>query len=625
MFERSYLENIIRNAPIGIITTDLERRITFMSEPACRACQCADPRAGMRIEELVARARAMQDDLARVLSGKEQRRVFEGRVKGLAGVRVVEFTATLLRDDAYVPIGLLVMCEDVTETRETERKYGALMANSRDAVVIFQSDRILEVNGALARLVGRPLEACRGLAWSEFVHADSLPMLLDFVRRRAAGDDSVPHMFDIRTDVRAGPNEAGDQRIYSVAVSPVFPDRRIYSMVLRDITERRQLEERIADAKKLESLGLLAGGIAHDFNNLLSGVMGYASLLKTKLDPKSAGYRYADHIETASTHAKDLTAQLLAFARGGQYELRRINLNQVVLDSVRMLRLSMPRAVKLTTRLTSRLRWVDADPTQMAQVITNLFTNAVEAMPAGGQITIRTENASFDRDAAARPPHLDPGPYAHLSVSDTGRGIAAKTLAKVFEPFYSTKGVGHGLGLSAVYGIMRNHHGAVTIESEPDQGTTVHVYLPAAPAPRPAKPDGSPGLVKGREMILVVDDEAIIRDLLERILEELGYHVILAPDGERAIEIFRSQAETIDCVLLDMVLPGMDGGEVLGVMRELKPDVRVILCTGYALKGTVDEMLREGVVGVLRKPFQIEELSSALRTALDSPVSAKPH
>jgi two-component system cell cycle sensor histidine kinase/response regulator CckA len=625
VFERSYLENILRNAPIGIITTDLERRITFMSEPACRACQCDDVPAGMRIEEVVARARAMEHELARVASGKDQRRVFEGRVKGPAGVRVVEFIATLLRDDAYVPIGLLVMCEDVTETRETERKYGALMANSRDGFVIFQGDRILEVNEAFARSVGRPLEACRGIAWSDFVHVDSLPMLLSFVRRRAAGDDSVPHMFDIRTDVRVDPEGAAEQRIYSVAVSPVFPDRRIYSMVLRDITERRQLEERIADAKKLESLGLLAGGIAHDFNNLLSGVMGYASLLKTKLDPKSPIYRYADRIETASTHAKDLTAQLLAFARGGQYELRRVNLNQVVLDSVRMLRLSMPRTVKLTTRLTSRLRWAEADPTQMAQVITNLFTNALEAMPAGGQITIRTENASFDRTAAAGPSHLDPGPYAHLTVSDTGRGMPAKAVAKAFEPFYSTKGVGHGLGLSAVYGIVRNHHGAVTIDSEPEHGTTVHIYLPAAPPPRPAKPGAGPGLVKGRETILIVDDEAIIRDLLERILDELGYHVILAPDGERAIEIFRTQAETIDCVLLDMVLPGMDGAEVFGAMRQLKPDASVILCTGYALKGTVDEMLREGVAGVLRKPFQIEELSSALRNALDKPASANAH
>jgi len=625
VFERSYLENIIRNAPIGIITTDLERRITFMSEPACRACQCADPRAGTRIEELVARARAMQNELASVLSGKDQRRVFEGQVKSPAGVRVVEFTATLLRDDAYVPIGLLVMCEDVTEKRETERKYGALMANSRDAVIIFQGDRILEVNEAFARSVGRPLEACRAIAWREFVHADSLPMLLDFVRRRTAGDDSVPDTFDIRTDVRVGPNAADEQRLYNAAVSPVFPDRRIYSMALRDITERRQLEERIADAKKLESLGLLAGGIAHDFNNLLSGVMGYASLLKAKLDPKSAAYRYADSIETSSTHAKNLTAQLLAFARGGQYELRAVNLNQIVLDSVRMLRLSMPRAVKLTTRLSSRLRWVDADPTQVAQVITNLFTNAVEAMPAGGQITIRTENASFDRDTAARPPYLDPGPCAHLTVSDTGRGIAAEGRSKAFEPFYSTKGVGYGLGLSAVYGIVRNHHGAVTIESEPGQGTTVHIYLPATSAPRPAKPGASPGLVKGRETILVVDDEAIIRDLLERVLEELGYRVILAPDGERALKIFRSQAKTIDCVLLDMVLPGMDGAEVFGEMRELKPDVHVILCTGYALKGTVDEMLREGVAGVLRKPFQIEELSGVLRSVLDTPVSAKPH
>jgi two-component system cell cycle sensor histidine kinase/response regulator CckA len=617
MFERSYLENIIRNAPIGIITTDLERRITFMSHLARTVCPCPDPGTGTRIEELVTRPEVMQNNLARVLFGKDQRRTFEAEIGLASGTRVVEFTSSLLRDDAYVPIGLLIMCEDVTETRETERKYGALMANSRDPVIIFQGDQILEANEAFARSVGRTHEACEGIAWSDFVHADALPMLLDFIRRRAAGDDSVPHTFDI-----VGLTATGEERLYSVAISPVFPDRRIDSMILRDITERRQLEERIADAKKLESLALLAGGIAHDFNNLLSGAMGYASLLKTKLDPSSPTYRYADKIEASATQAKELTAQLLAFARGGQYELRPVNLNQIVLEAVRMLRLSMPRTITLSTRLTSQLKWIQADPTQMHQIITNLFTNAVEAMPSGGRITIRTQNASLGRSGLAKDHHLDPGPYVHLTVSDTGRGIPEEALAKVVEPFYSTKGVGHGLGLSAVYGIARNHHGTVTIESEPGQGTTVHIYIPASPAPQPAEPHVPGPVVKGRETILVVDDEAIIRDLLQRLLDELGYRVILACDGEQALDIFRRRADSIDCVLLDMVLPTMDGAEVYAAMRELRPDVRVILCTGYALKDPIDDMLRQGVAGVLRKPFQVEELSGALRSVLDRPLPA---
>ncbi len=617
MFERSYLENIIRNAPIGIITTGLDRRVTFMSDLARETCQCPDSRIGVPIEQLVADPEVMRDNLAKVLSGQRQRLVFEAGVRAASGRRVIEFTATVLRDDAYVPIGLLLMCEDVTEKRETERKYGALMANSRDAVLLFKDERILEVNEAFARMVGRPLEACRGIAWEDFVHADSLPMLLDLKRRRAAGDESVPHTYDI-----LGLDAEGGRRLYNVTVSPVFPDRGIYSMILRDITERKQLEERIAETRKLESLGLLAGGIAHDFNNLLSGVMGYASLLKTKLDPHAAAYRFAERIETSSTHAKELTAQLLAFARGGQYEMRSINLNQTVLEAVRMLRLTMPRTVKLTTRLTSRLRWIEADPTQMHQVITNLFTNAIEAMPSGGRITIRTGNVKLDGDLAAKHAQLDPGPYVHLTLSDTGRGIPREELPKIFEPFYSTKGVGHGLGLSAVYGIVHNHGGAVTVESEVGKGTTVHVYLPASTAARPKAPRKAEGIVRGRETILVVDDEAIIRDLLSRVLEDLGYPVILARDGEEALEIFHTQHQSIDCVLLDMVLPNIDGAEVYAAMRELDPDVRVILCTGYSLKGPIEEMLQKGVAGVLRKPFQIEELSAVLRSVLDRPLSA---
>ena len=617
MFERSYLENIIRNAPIGIITTDLQRRITFMSELARRTCQLPDDPKGRPIDQLAAEPNVMQDKLARVLAGQVQRLLFEAQVNTPAGPRVVEFTSTLLRDDAYVSIGLLVMCEDVTEKRETERKYGTLMANSRDSVVLFKADRLLEVNGAFASMVGRTPEACRDMAWGDFVEAESLPMVVDFVRRRTAGDESVPDTYDLFAH-----DAAGDRRLFSVTVSPVFHDRGVYSMILRDITERKLLEERIAETKKLESLGLLAGGIAHDFNNLLSGVMGYSSLLKTKLDPESAEFRYADRIETSSTHAKELTAQLLAFARGGQYEIQPLNLNHTVLEAVRMLRLSMPKGVKLTTKLTSRLSWIEADPAQMHQILANLFTNAVEAMPSGGRVTIRTENVRLDGDSGAGMLHLDPGPYVHLSLSDTGRGIPEEALPRIFDPFYSTKGVGHGLGLSAVYGIVRNHHGAVTVESQVDAGTTIHVYLPAAAAPLRERHRPIEHVERGRETVLVVDDEAIIRDLLSRILEELGYRAIIVSTGEEAIEVFRARHGEIDCVILDMVLPNMNGDEVFAEMRQIRPDVRVILCTGYSIKPAIEEMVKQGVAGVIRKPFQIEELSASIRSVLDRSPSA---
>ena len=619
MFERSYLENIIRNAPIGIITTDLERRITFMSDLARDACRGVGGKVGVRVEELVEEPEAMQRELAAVLSGQRQRLLFESKAETPAGLRVLEFTATLLRDDAYAPIGLLLMCDDVTDKRETERKYETLMANSRDAVLIFSDEQILEANEAFARMVGRPLDACPGIAWQDFIHPDSLPMLLDFKRRRTAGDESVPDTYDV-----AGLDPEGGGRLYSVTVSPLFPDRGVYSMVLRDTTERRQLQERIAETKKLESLSVLAGGIAHDFNNLLSGVMGYASLLKTKLDPDDAAHRFAEQIETSATQAKKLTAQLLAFARGGQYEVRLLNLNQTVLEAVRILRITMPRTIKLTTRLTSRLNRIQADPNQMHQVITNLFTNAVEAIPSEGRITIRTENVRLDDAPGAKTPRLEPGPYVHLTVSDTGRGIPPEALSKIFEPFYSTKGVGHGLGLSAVYGIVHNHHGAVTVNSRQGRGTTLHVYLPASTAARPGKPPTPEGIVTGRETVLVVDDEAMIRDLLNHVLEDLGYKVILARDGEEGLKIFREQRRAIDCVVLDMVLPNMDGAEVYAAMRDLQPDVRVILCTGYSLKGPIEDMLKEGIAGVLRKPFQVEELSAALRSALDKPSPAPP-
>jgi len=614
MFERSHLENIIRNAPIGIITTDLERRITFMSDLERRTCQCPNVPLGVPIEECVADSDTMRRGLDRVLAGQEPRLVIETSIEAASGTRALELTATLLRDDAYTPIGLLLMCEDVTDKRETEKKYTTLLANSLDAVIIFKHHGVVEVNEAFARMVGRSADACRGLAWQDFVHPDSLPMLLEYQRRRAAGDASVPTTYDI-----AGLDAAGERRLYSITVSPLFADRGVYSMILRDITERRQLEQRIAGTQKLESLGLLAGGIAHDFNNLLCGVMGYASLLKTKLDPDDALYRFADNIEVSSTKAKELTAQLLAFARGGQYEIQPVNLNQSVLEAVRMLRLTMPRELKVTTRLASRISRVEADPTQVRQVITYLFTNAVEAMPTGGHITIRTESFKHNGGPNTGDTHLEPGLYVHLTVTDTGKGIPPDELPRIFEPFYSTKGVGHGLGLAAVYGIVRNHHGTVTVESQAGQGTTVHVYLPAAAPTLPGKqPAETTPVVRGRETILVVEDEAIIRDLLDRVLTDLGYKVIVANNGEAALELFSAQQRAIDCVLLDMVLPNMNGAEVFDALRTLDPSVRVILCTGFSVKGPIEHMLKQGLAGVLRKPFQIEELSAVLRSVLDT-------
>jgi len=503
MLEQAFFKKIIRSAPIGIITTDLERRVTFINDHAQQICRRPNEPLGVPVEKLVADPEAMRADLRKVLSGQELRIALEAHVETDTGARVIEMAATLLRDEANAPIGLLLTCADVTDKRE-------------------------------------------------------------------------------------------------------------------------QLEQRIAETKNLKGLGLLAGGIAHDFNNLLSGVMGYASLLKAKLDPETAAFGFAEQIEASAGHAKELTAQLLAFARGGQYEVRSLNLNQTVLEAVHLLRVTMPRTVKLVTHLTSRLSRVEADPTQMHQVITNLFANAIEAMPSGGRITIRTENTTLDGEAAAEALQLDPGPYVHLAMSDTGRGIPPKELPKIFEPFYSTKGVGYGLGLSAAYGIVHNHHGAVTAESTLGEGTTMHVYLPASAATPSPQPPRKTQRLRGSETILVVDDEAIIRNLLNHVLGDLGYTVLLAGDGEAALEIFRKQPRAIHCVILDMVLPNMDGAEVYAAMRELDSGVRVILCTGYSLRGTVEEMLKAGVAGVLRKPFQIEELSAVLRSVLDKPVPATP-
>ena len=392
--------------------------------------------------------------------------------------------------------------------------------------------------------------------------------------------------------------------------------------------ERRRLEARVRDAQKLESLGVLAGGIAHDFNNLLVGILGNAGLAHLEMPPDSPLRKYCDQIEKAALRARDLTNQLLAFAGKGKFQIGAANLSDLVRDTADLLRVSIPRRVTLDLHLAPDLSPILADATQIRQVVMNLLTNASEAVgDPPGTITLVTGSVHADRQYLAGAfvdEDLPEGDYVFLDVSDTGCGMDAETQAKIFDPFFSTKFSGRGLGLAAVLGIVRGHRGAIRVYSEPGHGTTVKVLFPAAVEQgthEPAAPteDAAPGPAedfRGSGTVLVIDDEPSVRDVARAILERAGFDVLVAASGREGLERFRAGADRIVAVLLDMTMPDLAGEEVFAELRSIRPDVPVILSSGYNEQDATRRFAPAGLAGFIQKPYLPADLLSKVRVAL---------
>jgi PAS domain S-box-containing protein len=392
-----------------------------------------------------------------------------------------------------------------------------------------------------------------------------------------------------------------------------------YRGIMRDVTEQKQLEQQVQQAQKMESIGTLAGGIAHDFNNLLCGILGYASLLKANIPSSHACFDYVNTIEKSANRAAELTAQLLGFARGGKYKPRPADLNTVVNETVQIVSRTIDKSIEIKTSLGSSLPTVEMDTGQMQQALLNLCINAADAMPGGGQLTIQTDIATIT-DSPKRSAEARPGVYVVLSVKDTGVGMDKETMRRIFEPFFTTKekGKGTGLGLSMVYGIVDNHGGFIDAHSEPGAGSTFRVYLPASGKPEIKDPPKVETPCGGSQTILVVDDEEVVRSLAKDTLENHGYKVLVAQDGMEAIATYTNCGGAIDLVILDMAMPRLAGRETFMKLREVDPNVKALLCTGYSQSGKAQEILDIGATGFVQKPYQLDELLSQVKAALQA-------
>jgi two-component system cell cycle sensor histidine kinase/response regulator CckA len=386
-----------------------------------------------------------------------------------------------------------------------------------------------------------------------------------------------------------------------------------------DISERKKLEEQLRKSQKMEAMGLLAGGIAHDFNNLLTGILGYASLLSLKEGVPPEVTKAAGIIQRSAERASQLTAQLLGFAEQGKNLTVPVELGRVIASVTGVLERTQDPLIRIATSLRPEGGCVLGDPSQLDQVVMNLAINACDAMPAGGQLKITTEPVTLDEAFCRERDWMSPGKYLLLSVIDTGVGISPENMERIFDPFFTTKsqGKGTGLGLSMVFGIVKNHGGCVDVQSERGAGTVFRVYLPEGPeGALKEKAAMDEALPRGRGKILLVDDQDTVREVANDMLEALGYEVITAADGMEGISRYRELWREIDLVILDMVMPNLSGGDCFRRMKEINPKARVVLSSGYSMDGAIQEVMNEGILAFIQKPYRMEELSRVVGTAV---------
>ncbi len=398
------------------------------------------------------------------------------------------------------------------------------------------------------------------------------------------------------------------------------PRQGYFACAFADVTERRALEEQVRQAQKMEAIGTLAGGVAHDFNNLLTGILGYANLLKLGSQPGEHVYKSADVIERAAERAAELAQQLLGFARKGKLEERPVDMRRVIGDVVAILGRTIHKGITLRQSYGDGTATVSGDPGQLQQVVMNLAVNAADAMSDGGELTFDVHLVELDDQYCSTHPEVEPGPYVQLSVTDTGTGIPDDVRERVFEPFFTTKeqGRGTGMGLATTYGIVKNHSGSIQLYSEMGQGTTFKVYLPPIVEEEPDWADmPSQEAMRGSGLVMVVDDEETVCLVVKAMLEAIGYEAVTVPSGAEAVAYFADHAADVDLVILDWAMPEMDGQACFRELRKIDPGVRALLATGHAFNGAARDVLDEGMVGFVQKPFLTAALAKAVARALD--------
>jgi len=501
--------------------------------------------------------------------------------------------------------------------RESSEKYRTILESIEEGY--FETDQkgnLTFSNEAFGKILGYPRNQLLGMNSRDYTTPDTaekISRIMEQIEQTGRPEDVTDYDV-IRKDGSKAALELSISLLTDKDGKPVG-----FRGMLRDVTRRKEteyknrlLEIQLQQAQKMESIGTLAGGIAHDFNNILMGIQGNATLMLLKIESEHPNYEKIKNVEKFVQNGTELTNQLLGFARRGKYLVKTTDLNEVIEKSSALFARTK-KEIQVHTVFHDEIWAVEVDRGQIEQALLNLYVNAWQAMPAGGDIYLKTRNVMLD-SSYVKPFKVEPGKYVEISVTDTGVGIDRKTRERIFEPFFTTKemGRGTGLGLASVYGIIKSHSGYIEVHSEKEKGTTFTVYLPASEKEPVREKTVPAAMLKGTGTILLIDDEKMILDVGRELLEELGYTVLSALSGREALDIFQKNSDKIDLVIMDMIMPGMGGGETFDRLRAINPNIKVLLSSGYSVNGQASKILHRGCDGFIQKPFNLNQLAEKI-------------
>jgi two-component system, cell cycle sensor histidine kinase and response regulator CckA len=606
-----------------VVKVDLQGRFLFVSPSYCDMFD-------MQEEELLGKSfmplvheedRESTEKAMEALFHPPHTAYMEQRARTRHGWRWLAWADTAILDDQGQVTAIHGVGRDITDQKRIEQalrwekeRFQVLVEASPFGVVLSDDHSVVQyVNPRFTELFGYDLEDIPTTdAWFRLAYPDPA------FRSRVL---SIWQQ-DISSDRR----NRTSQRVFAVRCKDGSSKEVHFRLVhlqsggllvfLEDITQQKRLEKQFFQAQKMEAVGTLAEGIAHDFNNLLMGIQGRISLILSSQELPPSHREHLQGVEEYVRSASDLTRQLLGIAQGGKHEVRPIDLNGLVKKSADMFGRTR-KEIRLHQKLAEYPLRVEVDPGQIEQVLLNLYVNAWQAMPAGGDLFLETRAVRLD-EREVEPYGLDPGDYVLISVTDTGVGMEKRVQERIFDPFFTTKGMGRGtgLGLASAYGIIKNHSGFIRVYSEKGQGTTFYIYLPATAKAVQEEPSKETGVRRGKGRVLLVDDEKMILDVGSQMLESLGYEVITASGGNAAVQMYQERLGEIDLVILDLIMPDLHGGETFDRLKAIHPGVRVLLSSGYSINGKATEILNRGCLGFLQKPFDLEELSRRIAEAI---------
>jgi len=616
--EQEMLADFIDFLPVGFYCADTEGRFRFVNQRLAEWIgRPADELVGMDLREVLGVVPNPEEDRA------------EMRLKGRNGDIFQAFVTHTVFDEGGETLTRSVVVRDLMPERHwervlkaAERRFHWLFEDAPVGIVLADPDTSVSLcNPAFAAMTGREVEDIAGRPVADFILAEDRPAALEQLSRVLMGTSPGAHL-PVR--LIAG----GRDMVATLYVSPTAEDGAVTGLMLHfiDTTEQKNLEIQFAQSQKMQAMGQLAGGVAHDFNNLLTAMIGFCDLLLQRHGPGDASFADIMQIKQNANRAASLVRQLLAFSRRQALQPRLFDVTDALADLFNLLRRLLGETVELVITHGRDLGMVRVDPGQFDQVIINLAVNARDAMPGGGALAIITKAVQVERPYHRGADIMPPGDYVQIEVSDTGTGIPDDYLGRIFEPFFSTKevGAGTGLGLSTVYGIVRQTDGFIFVDSQPGLGTTFRIFLPRFDAvavgdkPKPAVTDANAGDLTGVGNILIVEDEDAVRLFGARALRNKGYRVVEASSGEKALDVLRAE-DSIDVLVTDVVMPGMNGATLARLVRMERPNIQVILMSGYAEDVALGDFSGEDGIHFLPKPFSLKQLAGKVKEVMANP------